>query len=198
MFLQVSRIPDLLIPWLAVALIIVCLGVLILVGLDIGKNGVNKAHIGIFIPTLATVLSLGFGSNLAASVMGSVRATEEKVKRAIGTVESMQKKTNFFESLLHNSSLGLLSNEEALTRSLMLAETKEDRLLAIRVSALGNVKVAEGWLAKPENRNLFSTSEVARLEKEFNERKDAENGIIQAFLHLSIPEYRKLNDKEIG
>jgi len=167
MLMQGSRIPQVLVPWLALVLILVCLFVLIRVGRDMMRNGVSVMHVTLFLPTLLTILALGFGSTAVVTVMEGVRAAQntaiaagekaENAQIAAGEkAESAQKAEGSTRSLL--LSVGSFADPAAFTRSMNVAQNEEDRKLAFLMHAHENPELAQTWLSNPQNRNLFAES----------------------------------------
>lgn len=153
MIAQSGRIPNFLIPYLAVILIIVCIYAMVVLLRDIKKSGLSKYHAVVFITLMSTIIVLGFGPSVWNDIRVRISDTQEKVERTNEIVDRIAKDVE--EELPLMSSLFDLmkrsSTNAVLNHALSLANTEEDKKLAFRLYFDSHPAQAYQWANSPSN-----------------------------------------------
>ncbi|TDI53464.1 MAG: hypothetical protein E2O95_02880 [Acidobacteria bacterium] len=133
-------LPDWLLPWLAVVLIVVCVGVIAIVAYRIYKDGLTVAHIALILLCLVTAVLLGFGAETAREIL----------------------RTQEFMRLV----LGLSSPDariEDLERAIQNSPSEHDQLLAFDAYSRQHPEAALTWLQSPSAQLLTARPSIDEI-----------------------------------
>lgn len=188
MLSQTGKLPPFLIPFLAVALILVCLVAMIVLILDIRKGGANKYHAAMFFLATATVIVVGFGPSMwhdirtqAEHAVKDAASAVEKAADATRVLTNIEQGLSYMRSLINVMPSSAGAHE--LERSMKLASTIDEKVLAFQLYGARDPSKASAWINNAQNLLFAQDIELARrLEKESKVLLDNQTLLIGAQL----------------